>query len=126
MVYYLKGVMEDLPEVITSRSTIPAANNIFQVRPEDERAILDEEWATELHHMVSQMLFVTSRARKCINMDIAFLCTKVRIPYKDEWGKLVRVIRCIIGTLHLPLILRADSPSFIKWWVDASFAAYPD
>ena len=35
MVDYLKGVLEDLPEVITGRITILAANHIFQVRPED-------------------------------------------------------------------------------------------
>ena len=35
MVDYLKGVLEDLPEVITGRNTSPAANNLFQVRLED-------------------------------------------------------------------------------------------
>ena len=38
----------------------------------------------------------------------------------------MRVIRYIIGTLHLLLILRAKILSVIKWWVDASFAADPD
>jgi hypothetical protein len=33
----------------------------------------------------------------------------------------LRYIRC---TIHLPLILRADSLIAVKWWVDASFATH--
>ena len=43
MVYYLKGVMEDLLEVITGRRKIPVDNNIFQVSPKDKWTILNEE-----------------------------------------------------------------------------------
>ena len=74
MVDYLKGVLEDLTEVITGRRTIPVANNLFQVKPEDEWTILNEEQVTSFHHMVAQMLFVVSRSSKDINMDIVFLC----------------------------------------------------
>ena len=35
MVDYLKGVLEEFPEVITGISTSPASNCLFQVRPED-------------------------------------------------------------------------------------------
>ena len=40
--------------------------------------------------------------------------------------KIVRVIRYTRGTVHLPLIPRADVLSVIKWWVDASFDAHLD
>ena len=43
MIDCLKGVLEDFPEVITGRSTIPADNNMFQFRPEYERALLDKD-----------------------------------------------------------------------------------
>ena len=75
MVEYLKGVLEDLPKVITGRRTIPSYNNLFQVRPENEQTILNEERETALQHMVENMLFVTSRYRKDINTNIALLCT---------------------------------------------------
>ena len=58
-------------------------------------------------------------------MAIYLLCTRVRIPDNDEWGKLGRLIRYIRDTLHLTLILSPDSLNVIKWWVDASFAAHP-
>ena len=87
--------------------------------------LLYKEQEIAFHHTVAQLIFVTSRARKYIKMAIAFLCTKVRILNNDDQEKLVRVIRYIKGTLHLPVILRADSLSVIKWWVDASFNAWP-
>ena len=38
----------------------------------------------------------------------------------------MRELIYIRGTLNLPLIIRANILSVIKWWVDASFAAHPD
>ena len=89
---YLKGVLEDLPEVIIGRSTILAANHLFKVRTEDEWTLLKKERATEFRHTVAQLIFVTSRDRKDINISIDFLCTRIRIPYKDEWVNIMRVI----------------------------------
>ena len=80
MVDDLKGVMEDFPEVITGRSTSLSANCLFQVSPEDERALLDNEQATPFHYMVPHMLFVTPRSKKDIKISIYFLCTRVSIP----------------------------------------------
>ena len=67
--------MEDLPEFITGRRTIPEDNNLFQVNPADERTILNKERETALQHMVAQMIFVTLSYRKDTKMDIALLCT---------------------------------------------------
>ena len=80
MVDCLKGVIEDFPEFITQRSTRWAANHLFNVRPEDERTILNEEQTTEFHHVVAQLIFVTSRGRKYIKTTINFLCIRERIP----------------------------------------------
>ena len=126
MLDYLKGVMDYFPEVIKGISTIPVANHLFQVRPEDKCMLLYEERVTASNHTVSQLLFVTPRASKDIKTSIDLILTRVRIPDEDDWGKLVRVLRYIRVTLHLPLILRADSLNVIKWWVDASFATQPD
>ena len=46
VVNYLKGVLEDFPEVTTGRSMIPDNNNIFQVISEDKQTLLKEERAT--------------------------------------------------------------------------------
>ena len=115
MVDYLKGVLEDLPEFITERIMSLVVNHMFQVSPKDEQMLLYEDRSTSFHHTLAQQLFVTSKARKHIKMSIYLLCTRVRISAEDDWGKPVRVIRYIRGTLYLPLILRANSLSVIKW-----------
>ena len=107
------------------RSTILADNNMFQVRPEDYQTLINKERETELHHTVARLIYFMSRAKKDIKTSIDFLCTWVRSPDKDEWKNIVRVIRYTRGTVHLPLIPRADVLSVIKWWVDASFASHP-
>ena len=40
--------------------------------------------------------------------------------------KLKRVLRYVQRTINLPLILREDILTVIKWWVDASYASHPD
>ena len=42
MIDYLKGVLEDFPEVIMGRSEIPEANHMFRVRPEYKQALLNK------------------------------------------------------------------------------------
>ena len=85
MLNYLKVVLENILEVITGRSMSPAANHLFQVRPEDDWTIIYEEQATAFHHTLAQLLCVTSRDRKDINMDIYLLCTQVRSLDKYDW-----------------------------------------
>ena len=53
------------------------------------------------------------------------LCTWLSFPDEDDGGKLTRVLIYIKGTPHLPLILRENSMSVIKWWVDVTFTAHP-
>ena len=97
IVDYLKGVLEDFSEVGTGISMIPEANNLFQVRPEDEQTLLNKDQATVFHHTVVHLLYSMSRSRKDINMDMASLCARVRIQDEDDWGNIVSVLRCIRG-----------------------------
>ena len=126
MVYWLKGVLEDLPEVVKEGSKSPEAYHMFQVIHEYERMLLNKERETSFHHTMAHLLFFTRRGSKYIKISITLLFNQLRRTDKAYWRNLVRVLRYIIGTLHLPLILMSDSLSVIKYWVDASFAAHPD
>lgn len=72
------------------------------------------------------MLFTSKRSRPDIQVAVAFLCTRVKNPTEDDWMKLGKVISYVAETIHLPLILGADSNGNFTWNVDASFAAHPD
>ena len=75
---------------------------------------------------VAKSLFATKRARPDIATAASFLTTRVTELDKDYWKKLVRMIRYLNGSPDLPLNLKADSTSIIKWWVDGSYAVHPD
>jgi hypothetical protein len=66
MVDYLKGVIGDFTEVIDGTAPTAASEHLFNVRPDEERVLLEEERARAFHHAVAQLLFASSRARKDI------------------------------------------------------------
>jgi hypothetical protein len=125
MIDYLKGVINDFPEIITGTAITPATINLFDVRP-NERKVLGEEQARACHHSVAQLLFATARARKDIQHTVAFLTTRVKSSDEDDWMKLKRLLKYIRGTIYMPLILKADSLNIVKWWADASYATRGD
>ncbi len=54
----------------------------------------------------------------------AFLTMRVRSLDEYDWGKVKRVLGYLKGTLHMPLILSADSLMLLQWWVDAVYAMH--
>jgi hypothetical protein len=52
--------------------------------------------------------------------------TREKAPNKDNWSKLVHLMKYLRGMCKLPLILSANGTSILKWWVDAAFAVHPN
>ena len=75
MFKYLRNVIEEFPEKITGRAATPAAGHLFDVRDEKEARPPEEERALAFHHTVAQLLFMATRARRDIQMAVAFLTT---------------------------------------------------
>jgi hypothetical protein len=101
-----------------------ATTNIFKVDEDCEK--LDEKQATEFHTLVAKTLYATKRARPDTCTAVAFLTTRVRAPDKDDWAKLVHMMKYIRGTRKLPLIMSASGSGILKWWINASFAVHPN
>jgi hypothetical protein len=80
----------------------------------------------EFHNLVAKTLYATKRARPDTCTAIAFLTTRVRAPDKDDWTKLVHMMKYLRGTRTMPLILSANGSGILKWYVDASFAVHPN
>ena len=102
---YLRGVLDNIPEGITETPETPAASNLFTVRGDSERELLDDTRAQAFHHTVAQLLFTGIQCRKDAQTAIAFLTTRVRNPDEDLWNKLRRFIGYLKRTIQLPLIL---------------------
>jgi hypothetical protein len=126
MVDYLKGVIGDFPEVIDRTAPTAASEHLFDMRPDEEIVLLEEERARAFHHVVAQLIFALLQAHKDIQLAVSFLTTRIKQPDEDDWNNLKRLLKYIRGTIYMPLILSVDSLSIIKWWVDASYATHGD
>jgi hypothetical protein len=126
MIEYIKNMIKEFPEEITATKTSPAADHLFTVRDRALAKPLPEEQAMAFHHTTAQLLFLSARARRDIQPATAFLTTRVREPDEDDWGKIKRVLGYLKGTVHMPLILSADSLTMSRWWVDAAFGVHDD
>ena len=71
-------------------------------------------------------MFAAKRSRPDLQTAIAFLCTRVKNPDKNDYEKLKRVIKYLRETISLPLVLGADDSNTLVWSVDASFAIHMD
>ena len=105
-------------------SITPVADHLFKLR--DDQPKLDEQKAQVFHTFTAKALFATKRARPDIHMSVAFLKTRLICSDKDDWNKILRMMRYLRGTKELPLILSADSTKIVKWWVDGSYGIHPD
>ena len=121
MVKYLEKVLEEIPEELTSKSWTPAAGYLFQTRDPKKAVYLPEEQADIFHHTITQLLFMSARARCDTQTAVAFLTTRVKKPDEDDLGKLKRVLKYQKGTKYLKLTLSVPSLLIVQWWVDASY-----
>jgi hypothetical protein len=86
---------------------------------------LKQDKAVEFHNLVAKTLYSIKRSRPNTCTAITFLTTSVRAPDKDEWNKLVHLMRYIRGTHTMSLILSSNGSGILKWWDNATFAVHP-
>ena len=121
---YVKKTIDEFPEYIDRIASTPATENLYKIRDRDIAQPLTNEMAAAFHHTVAQLLFMSSRARKDIQTAVAFLTTRVKGPYEDDWGKVKRVLKYLNGTRNLDLTLSANDLGAITWYVDASYTIH--
>ena len=84
-------------EDITSSAVTPAALHLFDTN--DDCANLDKARSDNFYHVVAKLLYLSKQARPDIETAVAFLCTHVTKADKDDWKKLMRVLKYLRGTL---------------------------
>ncbi len=115
MIKYLKNIINNFPEEIIATRMSPATNHLFIVCDPSLGTLLPEEQARAFHHAAAQLLFLSARARRDIQPATAFLTTRVKCSDEDDWGNMKRLLGYLKGTLHMPLILSADSLTLPRW-----------
>ncbi len=102
MMKYIKNIIRAFPEEITGTKTSPAADHLFTVKEPSLAKASSEEEAMAFHCMTAQLLFLSTRMWWDIQPATAFLTMRVRLPDKDNWGKVKRVLSYLKDTLHMP------------------------
>jgi hypothetical protein len=117
---YLKDILAELPDDMKGMAVTPVHSKSFQV--DQKCAKLNPKTIDWFHRTVARLLFASKRARPDLQTAVAYLCTRVACPDKDDYGKLKKFIEYLRESIYLPSILGWDESGVLTWSVDASFA----
>ena len=101
-----------------------APNTIFVVKEDCKK--LDQGKVLEFQNLVAKNFYATKRVIIDTCTAISFLTKRVKDTDKDDWDKLVHLMRYIRGTSNILMTLSAKGSRILKWWVYASFAFHPN
>ena len=122
---YLEDVIvEAADDLENSCSYYPGNNQLFKVNDDSPRVLQKDMDLFYCH--VARLLFASKRARLDIQVCVAFLCTQVKSPTKQDYKKLKRVISYLQETVHLPLVIGADNRGTLTWNINVLFAIHSD
>ena len=85
-----------------------------------------EELTEVFHHTVAQLLFLSQRARRDIQLPVSFKTLRVKKPDRNDWGELLRVLEYLNGIKHMKLTLEVNNLSMLNWFIDASHKVHDD
>ena len=123
---YVSNMLQEFrkDQKIGTLNRVAWTGKLFTV--DDSNKSLPQDKAELFHTFTAKSLFLCKRARPDIQPAIAFLCTHVQKPTKQDWHKLHRMMKFLKATADDVLTLSADRPGVLNWYWDASFAVYQD
>jgi hypothetical protein len=122
MFEYIDKMLEGLPEDMRDVSKMPVLNHLFTIN--ENCKVLKEYKAQRFHHLVVKLLYLCRHTRQDIQTAVAFMCTRVKRPDKDDYKKLTRVMQYLHGIKQITFTIEADKCPI--WWVDNSYDVHPD
>ena len=112
---YIDKMLAELPSDMNRVSTNPATLHLLNVNDSTEK--LDENKAQLFHHLVAKLLYLSRRSRQDIQTAVAFLCTRVQSPDKDDYKKLGKVMKYLRSTRDITLTVEAGEGGSGGWTV---------
>ena len=91
MEHYINMMLQDAPKEMEGISSTPAAPRLFKTNSKDLQ-LLGTEQKKIFVHLVIQCLYLSQQGCPDIRTTIAFLCSQLRNPDKDDNKKLTRMI----------------------------------
>jgi len=122
----MDGMFKEFPLKFSENTTTnnPAKTDMFI---EDLSKRLDPEKKQVFHRTVAKDLFLSKKARPDIQPVASVLCTRVKNPGRNDWNKLVKMMKFLWTTKRDVLTLSARKGLHsVEWHVDAALAVHPD
>jgi hypothetical protein len=124
----MTGFVNDL---LTSTNTVgtcksPAGDHLFTVCAPEEAHYLDKATAKEFHTTVAKLLYLGKRMRFDILVAVSFLCTRVLKPDREDYAKLMHLLKYLNHTREQELCITVEPEMQIIAYIDASYAVHPD
>ena len=88
---YIEKMLKETPYDMEGSAMTPAA--IHLINTNDGAVKLSEDKSQLFHHIVAKLLYLCRRTRQDIQTSVAFLCTQVKYPDKDDYKKLTWIIQ---------------------------------
>ena len=102
----------------------PWDENLFKI--DEKSPLLNKTEAETLHTFTMKGLFVAKRGRQDLAPVISFLTTRVNNPTKQDWNKLIKMMRFLVKTQDDVSRIQVDKLNSAQWYVDAAFAVHND
>ena len=108
-------------------ATSPAAENLFDVREEEEAGVIDKELKDWFHRFTAKCLYLAKRTRPEILTTVAFLCTRVTKSNLDDVKKLERLLSYLSGNKERGIVLRPGLKGMqVRQYIDAAYGVHTD
>jgi len=104
--YLMESIVDSGMDASKTAAT-PARKNLFDIN--EESPLLSSPKSDLFHSIVMNILYVAKRARRDIQLAVAFLCTRVSCSTEQDWNKLIHLLQYLNGTLDMPFIIGADN-----------------
>ena len=90
MIDYIGKMIDDIPKEMKGESATPAAHHPSDIA--EEATKLSQADSDLFHHFVAQLLYLSERARPDIQLEVSFLCTRVRGTDTGDYSNMERVM----------------------------------
>lgn len=121
MVQFAKELLNDYGHV--KEYNTPATSRLFDATAAEE---LNDDEKKKFHTTVAKLLYLSKRTRADILTAVAYLCTRVKCPTKEDQKKLDRVMGYLSATKDRKLILTCKEDLRVIAHIDAAFGTHGD
>ena len=118
----------DIVKDIQGISDKPCSMNLFHSK--EDSPPLDTNQAAMFHTTVAKLLYISKRTRPDILLPVNILCTRVKAPTKEDWDKLLKVLKYLKSTLDMELLIgitiNEDKSINLNSYIDAAYSVHQD